>query len=133
MIDNVILNSLANRNLAPCQQIKNCAENKRLTISTSNSQLQEQNSGNSGIGEPKTLTKNQSGSNQFKIQSALSQKNVSAITKSKILANNINAMQKRTKRQTSAIFKGGFIPDEVKTLKPRGRKDKKHPTVGIFG
>ena len=34
VIDNVILNELANQNLAPCQLIKKRAENKRTTINT---------------------------------------------------------------------------------------------------
>ena len=60
MIDNVILNNLANRNLAPRQLIKKHVEYKRLIISTSVSQLKKQLSGNSGIGHLQTLKQNQS-------------------------------------------------------------------------
>ena len=37
VIDNVILNKLANQIMAPCQVIKKRAENKRTTINTSKS------------------------------------------------------------------------------------------------
>ena len=83
VINNVILNNLANQNLAPCQLIKKRAENKRLTINTSNIQLKEQHSGNSGIGQPQTLRQIQSCSTRSEIQSTFSQKNIAAITKSK--------------------------------------------------
>ena len=86
MIDNVILNSLANRNLTPCQLMKKRAENKRLTISTSNSQLKEQHSGYSRIGQPQTLITNQSCSNQPEIQSALSQKPFQRLQNQKVLS-----------------------------------------------
>ena len=86
--------------------------------------MQEQPSGNSGIVFLQKLKQNQSHSNYFKTQSTLSQKNISAITNSKKLDNNINAMQKMNKKDVRK-FKGGFIPDEVKTLEPRGRKDEK--------
>ena len=54
------------------------------------------------------LKQNQSHSNYSKTQSALSQKNISAITNSKILDNNINAMQKMNKKTSENLKADSF-------------------------
>ena len=72
MIENVIVNNLANQNKAPYQLIKKRAENKRLLISTSNSQLKSQHSAHSASGQLQTFKPNQfcSKPSQAQIQSS---------------------------------------------------------------
>ena len=74
VIYNVILNELANQNLAPCQLIKKRAEYKRTTNNTSKLDLSQHSLKHSPNGQLKTLKLNQFCSNHSANRSALSQK-----------------------------------------------------------
>ena len=74
VIDNVILNELANQNVAPCQLTKKRAEYKRTIITTSKLGLSQHSIKNSTNGHLETLKLNQFCSNQSANWSALSQR-----------------------------------------------------------
>ena len=99
--------------------------------------MKEQHSVKSKGGPLQTLKQNQFYSNQPETQSALTQKINSAIKllekifsdhKFKNLVNNINLIEKMNRKTDVRNFKGGFIPDKVKILEPRGKKERKHQT-----
>ena len=73
VIDNVILNELANQNLAPSQLIKKRAEYKETTINTSKRNINHHSFKNSASRQLKKLKLNQFCSNQTANWSALSQ------------------------------------------------------------
>ena len=57
LIDNVILNNLANQNKAPYELIKNCAEIKGSLDATSNTQIKNEHSKHSIHSQLRTKTK----------------------------------------------------------------------------
>ena len=71
LFDNVILNELANDNLAPCQLIKRRAENKKTTSKTSKRDLNEHSFISYASGQLQTQKTNQFCSNHYENQSAL--------------------------------------------------------------
>ena len=136
VIDNVILNELANQNLAPCQLIKKRADYKRTTINTSKLDVNQHSLKHSASGQLKTLKPNQFCSNYSANRSANHSANLSIETDSR--QNLSNCFKNSTKfgnfthRQTNMNrkpdvkqYKGGFIPDEVKSLNQRGPKEEK--------
>ena len=74
-IDNVILNELANQNLAPRQLIKKRAEKERTTIGTSETDSNEHFFKNSASGQLQTKIPIQFYSNRHKNQSVLTRNN----------------------------------------------------------
>ena len=72
LIDNVILNNLANQNKAPYELIKKRAKNKGLLDSNSNTQLTNQHSKHSTHGQLRTHNQFQSHSKIANEESALS-------------------------------------------------------------
>ena len=81
MIDNVILNQLANQNKAPCDLIKKRAENKGLLTARTNAQLTTKHSKHSISGQLLPKTRIQSNSNSVQNQSTLhSVQNQSTLT-----------------------------------------------------
>ena len=86
MIDNVILNQLANQNKAPYDLIKKRAENKGLLAARTNAQLTTEHSKHSTNGQSLPKTRIQSNSNSFQDQSIFhSVQNQSTLSQSKIL------------------------------------------------
>ena len=71
MIDNIILNSLANQNKAPYELIKKRAINKGLLNAASNTQLAMKHSKHSATGHCQTKNRNQSHSKSAVDQSTL--------------------------------------------------------------
>ena len=71
VIDNVVPNKLANRNMAPYQLIKKHVKNKTTTINTSNLHLKKQHSKNSESGQLQRPKQNQFCSNHSETQSAV--------------------------------------------------------------
>ena len=71
MIDNAILNNLANQNRAPYDLIKTRAENKMLLEASSNAQLTTKHSKHSDSGQLLPKSKIQSNSNSVHKQSTL--------------------------------------------------------------
>ena len=86
MIDNVILNQLANQNKAPCDLIKKRAENKGLLDIRTNAQLTTKHSKHSINGQLLTNIRTQSNSNSAQNQSTFHPaQNQSTLSHSKIL------------------------------------------------
>ena len=116
MIDNVILNQLANQNKAPYDLIKKRAENKRLLDARTNAQLTTKHfkpvSG-------QMLPKNRIESNSNSVQNHSTLSHSKNLNCSKTLINAIN--HKTISRKDTKNFSGGFFPAELKTTKPRGR------------
>ena len=75
MFDNVIVNELANQNLAPRQLIKKRAEIKRTTIATSKTDSNEHFFKNSASGQLQTKIPTQFYSNRHKNQLVLTRNN----------------------------------------------------------
>ena len=73
MIDNVIVNNLANQNKAPYELIKKSAKNKGIINVNSNAQLTTQDSKHSALGQSQTSNKNKFHSQLARKQSILSQ------------------------------------------------------------
>ena len=115
MIDNVILNKLANQNKAPNDLIKKHSENKGLLEARTNAQLTIKHSKHSVSGQLLPKNRIQSISNSVQNQSTLSQN----FNCGKKLINAIN--YKTMSRKDTKSFAGGFIPAELKTSKRRGR------------
>ena len=67
VIHNVILNELANQNLAPSQLVKKRAEHKRTTVNTSKPVLNKHSLKNSASGQLQTQKSNQFCSNHSQI------------------------------------------------------------------
>ena len=127
MIDNVILNNLANQNKAPYELIKKRAKINGLLNAVSNTQLAWKHSKNSATGHCQTKKTNQSHSksavNQSTLFRSLSQQYQTNIIKSvhKISFqrhNNAAMSRKETKG-----FKGEFIPQELKSSETTGRNE----------
>ena len=74
MIDNVILNNLANQNKAPYELIKKRAENKGLLKAVSNTQLTNEHSKDSTHGQLRTGIRIHSHSKIARTKIALAQK-----------------------------------------------------------
>ena len=131
LIDNVILNELANQNLAPCQLIRKRAEYKGTTINTSKLDLSQHSLKNSASGQLKKLKLHQFCSNHSANRSALSQTTNSRQSLPDCLKNSTNFVKfihRHTimnRKPDLKQYKGGFIPDEVKSLNPRVRKEEK--------
>ena len=126
MIDNVILNQLANQNKAPCDLIKKRAENKGLLDARPNAQLTTKHSKHSVSGQLLPKNRIESNSNSAQNQTTLhSVQNQSTFSHSKNLKFNktlINAINFKTiSRKDTKNFAGGFIPTVLKSTKPRGR------------
>ena len=126
MIDNVILNQLANQNKAPCDLIIKRAENKWLLDIKTNAQLTIKHSKHSINGQLPPKNRIQSNLNSVQNQSTFhSAQNQSTLSQSKILQ--FNERSTNTKkfqiisRKDTRNFTGGFIPSDQKTTKPRGR------------
>ena len=122
--------------MAPYQLIKKRAENKRTTINTSNSHLGKQHSKNCESGQWQTPIQNQVCSNHSATQSAPTRttnskekthfhKTIVPLENSINLDNRTNRTQKMSRKQDIKNYKGEFIPDKVKSLTPRGRKEEK--------
>ena len=125
LIDNGILKNFANQNKAPYQLIKKRAENKRLLVNTSNSQLKSQLSANSSSGPLQTFKPNQFCSKPSQTQSAQTQSSKhSAMKKNSINYVDTTCRVKKMSRKLNVKgFKAGLIPEEKKTLKARGSKE----------
>ena len=124
MIDNGILKKFANQNRAPYQLIKKRAENKRLQVNTSNSQLTSQLSANSGSGPLQTFKPNQFCSKPSQTQSAQTQSSTHSMKKNSINYVDTTCRVKKMSRKLNVKgFKAGLIPEEKKTLKARGSKE----------
>ena len=126
MIDNVILNQLANQNKAPCDLIKKRAEIKGRLDARTNAQSTIKHSKHSINGQLLLKNRIQSNSNSVQIQSTFhSAQNQSTLSHSKTLQFNersINSMKFHImSRRDTKNFTGGFIPSDLKTTKPRGR------------
>ena len=119
MIDNVILNNLANQNRAPYDLIEKRAENKGLLDASSNAQITTKHSKHSDSGQLLPKIKIQSNSNSVHKQSTLSHSKIFNCGKTFINAINLKTMS----RKETNNFSGGFIPAEIKTNKPRGRTE----------
>ena len=112
IIDNVILNQLANQNKAPCDLIKKRVENKGLLAARTNAQLTTKHSKHSINGQLLPKTRIQSNSNSVQNQSKILQFNERSIITIKF-----QTMSQKDTRN----FTGGFIMSDLKTNKPRGR------------
>ena len=123
MFDNVILNELANHNLAPCQLIKRSAENKRTLSKTSKRDLNEHSFKSSAGGQLQTQKTNKFFSNHYENQSALTRNN--SYKTSTNFVKLIHTQQNMNRKHEIRIYKGRFIRDEVKSLNPRSRKEDK--------
>ena len=117
LIDNVILNKLANQNKAPYDLIKKRAEKKGLLDARINAQLTSKHSKHSVSDQLLPKNRIQSNSNSVQNQSNLSHSKNFNCSKTLINAINFETMSRKDTR----IFSGGFIPAELKTSKPRGR------------
>ena len=117
MIDNVILNQLANQNKAPYDLIKKRAENKRLLDARTNAQLTTKHFKHFVSGQ--LLPKNRIESNSNSVQNHSTLSHSKNLNCSKTLINAINL--KTMSRKDTKNFSGGFFPAELKTTKPRGR------------
>ena len=125
LIENVILNNLANENKAPYEQIKKCAEIKRSLDVTSNTQIKNEHSKLSIHSQLRTKTKIQSHSKTVREQSALHfQKSLK--TKQPVRHTTVNLIQhfKMSRRTEFRGFKGGFIPSELKNTKTNEQNTK---------
>ena len=131
MIDNVILNNLANQNMAPCQLIKKRAENKNLLNSSSSSQLKFHRFAHSGNGHLQTFKPDQVCSEHSQTQSAQFQSFNDSANKTN-LKSFVNK-QSGYENESESNVKGfkGDIPADFKTLQPRGRKKNK-PMARFF-
>ena len=128
MIDNVILNELANHNLEPCQLIKKRVDYKKTTINTSKLELNKNSLKNSASGQLKTLKPNQFCLNHSATRSLETNSKKNLSDRSKNSTNFVNFIHRKTnlnRKPDVKHYTGGFIPDEVKSLNPRGRKEEK--------
>ena len=117
VIDNVMPDEFANQNLAPCQLIKKRAEYKKTPINTSKLDLNKQSLESSASGQ---LQKQKL--DQFRSRSktrSVSFKNSTNFVKF------IHRHPIMNRKPDLNQYKGGFLPDEVKSLSPRGRKEEK--------
>ena len=116
MIDNVILNNLANQNKAPYELIKKRAKKKGLLEAISNTQLANEHSKHSTHGQLQTEIRFHSHSKIDHKQSALCH----------FKSDKIKSVQKTVlfihcemnRRSETRGFKGGFIPAELKSTDP---------------
>ena len=120
LIDNVILNNLANQNKAPFELIKKRAKNKGLLDSNLNTQLTTKHSKHSSRGQMQTHNHIQFHSKFANKQSALSH-----LANSKKQSDHkiVNFIQQHTmsRRAETRGCKGRFIPTELKNTDSRGR------------
>ena len=127
MIDNVILNSLANQNKTPYELIKKRAKNKGLLNAASNIQLAMKHSKHSATGHCQTNKTNQSHS-----KSAVNQSTLFRSKQSQYQTNRKNFVHKFSfqghnnavmSRKEIKGFKGGFIPTELQSTETRGQNE----------
>ena len=125
LIDNVILNNLANQNKAPYELIKTRAKNEGLLNAASSIQLAMKHSKHSATGHCQTSNTNQSHS-----KSALKQSTPFLSKRSQYQTNKKNFVHKISFREHNNVamsrkdtkgFKGGFIPTELRLSETRGR------------
>ena len=125
VIENVILNNLANQSKAPYELIKKRAKNKGLLNATSNIQLAMKNSKHSETGQCQTNNINPSHSKSAENQSTLFRsKQFQYQTNQKNFVHKISFEQRHNaamRRKDTKGFKGGFIPTELKSSYSRGR------------
>ena len=124
LIDNVILNNLANQNKAPYELIKKRAKNKGLLDATSNTQITYAHSKHSTHGQLRTKTSIQSHPKIANEQSALSQ---SKFLKTKQpVRKTVNCIihSKMNRRPETRGFSGGFLPTELESTDPTGQNTK---------
>ena len=127
MIDNVILNNLANQNKAPYELIKKREKNIGLLNAASFTQLELKHSKHSATGHCQTNNRN-----QFHLKSAINQSTLprslfqqyQTSCKNSVRKNSINQIKnfKMSRKETKG-FEGGFIPPELKTNESRSRKE----------
>ena len=118
LIDNVILNNLANQNKAPYELIKKCAKNKGLLDANSNTQLTNEHSKHSTHGQLRSHNQIQSHLKIANKQSALSHSKFKTIQPVRKTVNLIHC-QKMNRRPETRGFKGVFIPTELKSTDPK--------------
>ena len=131
MIDNVILNELANQNLAPCHLIKKRAEYIKTTINTSKLDLNKHSLNSSASGQLQKQKLDQFRLNHSANRSALTQKKTSRQNSQVSFKNSTNFVKFihrhpiMNRKPDLKQYKGGFLLEEVKSLNPRGRKEEK--------
>ena len=119
MIDNVILNNLANQNKAPYELIKKRAKNKELIDAKSNTQLTRQHSNHSTHGQLRTKILFHSHSKFANKQSALCQSKSKTFQPVQKAVHLIHC--KMNRRSETRGFKGHFIPSELKSSHPQNK------------
>ena len=124
LIDKVILNDLANQNIAPHELIKKRAESKGLLNATSNTQSTYEHSKHSTHAQLRTKTSIQCHSKIASEQSALSQTKFLKTKQPVQKTVNCIVHSKMNRRSETRGFKGGFLPTELKSADPRGQNTK---------
>ena len=124
LIDNVILNHLANQNKAPYELIKKRAEIKGLLNATSNTHSTYEHSKHSTHGQLRTKTSIQSHSKIANEQSALSQTRFHKAKQTVQKSVNCITHSKMSRRSDTRGFKGGFIPTELKSADTEGKNSR---------
>ena len=122
IIDNAILNNLANRSEAQYQLIKKRAKNKGLLNATSNIQLTMKHFKHSATGHCQNNNTNQFHSKSAENQSTLFR--YKEFKNQKTSVHKISVKQRHNaamSRKDTKGFKGGFIPTELKSSEARGR------------
>ena len=124
MIDNVILNNLANQSKAPYELIKKRAENKGLLKAASKIQLAMKHSKHSATGHSQTNNTNQSYSKSAENQSTLFRsKQFQFQTNRKNFVHKISINECHNAAMSRKDIKGfneGYIPTELKSSDTRG-------------
>ena len=120
MIDNVILNNLADQNKAPSELIKNKAKNKGLLDFKSNNQLINEHSKHSTHNQLRTQHQVHSHLKIANKHSALCHSKLKTIQPVRKTVHFIQC-QKMNRRSETRGFKGGFIPTEIKSSDPQNK------------